>query len=128
VTAEHAVSYPTVLADPPWNLQQLGTRPRHYNLMSTEQIGALPVRRLAASDAHVWLWVTNGSIFAGRSVMEAWGFSYRSGLAWIKRHFGMGTYLRNQTEHLLLGGALPRAVRPTAASGVGVGRQGGQRP
>jgi N6-adenosine-specific RNA methylase IME4 len=61
------------------------------------------VRRLAAADAHLWLWVTNAAIFAGRAVMEAWGFSYRSCLTWIKPRYGLGPYLRNQTEHLLFG-------------------------
>ncbi len=31
------------------------------------------------------------------------GFSYRSCLTWIKPRFGLGMYLRNQTEHVLLG-------------------------
>ena len=37
------------------------------------------------------------------TVIEAWGFSYRSCLTWIKPRLGLGRYLRNQTEHLLLG-------------------------
>ncbi|MCW2538719.1 MAG: hypothetical protein JWN95_444 [Frankiales bacterium] len=57
----------------------------------------------ATDTAHLWLWVTNASLWAGHQVMEAWGFTYRSILTWIKPHFGMGQYLRTQTEHLLLG-------------------------
>jgi len=72
--------------------------------MTTAEICALPVSRLAEDDAHLWLWVTNGDIFeTGPAVMGAWGFSYRSCLTWIKPRFGLGHYLRNQTEHLLLG-------------------------
>lgn len=97
--------YRTVLADPPWDIQQQGARGanRHYRLMSLVEICALPVERLAAEDSHLWLWVTNASIHAGRQVMEAWGFSYRSCLTWIKPRLGLGQYLRNQTEHVLLG-------------------------
>lgn len=97
--------YATVLADPPWDLQQVGRRgaERHYRLLTASQIAALPVARLVAPDAHLWLWVTNAALHAGRVVLEAWGFSYRSCLTWIKPRFGMGQYLRNQTEHLLLG-------------------------
>jgi N6-adenosine-specific RNA methylase IME4 len=47
--------------------------------------------------------VTNADLFEQIQVMEAWGFSYRSCLTWIKPRFGLGNYLRNQTEHLLLG-------------------------
>jgi N6-adenosine-specific RNA methylase IME4 len=97
--------YRAILADPPWDIQQLGKRgaEMHYPVMSLERICALPVREVAASDAHLWLWVTNATIHAGRTVMESWGFSYRSCLTWIKPRLGLGQYLRNQTEHLLLG-------------------------
>jgi N6-adenosine-specific RNA methylase IME4 len=97
--------YRTILADPPWELGQVGRwgADRHYPVMSVEEICALPVTNVVADEAHLWLWVTNGTLFAGRAVMEAWGFSYRSCLTWIKPRYGLGQYLRNQTEHLLLG-------------------------
>lgn len=99
--------YVTILADPPWNIQQLGGSNKgaaaHYPVMPVRDIAALPVGRLAADNAHLWLWVTNASLFAGHAVMEAWGFTYRSILTWIKPSFGMGRYLRTQTEHLLFG-------------------------
>lgn len=97
--------YRTILADPPWGTKNLAsTAGRHYPLMSLEDICALPVEDLAEDDAHLWLWVTNGDVFeTAPAVMAAWGFSYRSCLTWIKPRFGLGPYLRNQTEHLLLG-------------------------
>jgi len=98
-------SYRTILADPPWDIQQKGHlgAERHYPLMTLEAICALRVDQLAEADAHLWLWVTNASLHAGKSVMESWGFSYRSCLTWIKPRLGLGNYLRNQTEHVLLG-------------------------
>jgi len=98
-------TYRTILADPPWNILQGGHRGAegHYPVMDVEAICELRVSRLCAADAHLWLWVTNASLHAGKQVMEAWGFSYRSCLTWIKPWFGMGVYLCNQTEHLLLG-------------------------
>jgi len=71
--------------------------------MSIDDIAALRVDRLAAPDAHLWLWVTNADWQQQIAVMTAWGFSYRSCLTWIKPRLGLGQYLRNQTEHLLLG-------------------------
>jgi N6-adenosine-specific RNA methylase IME4 len=76
---------------------------QHYSLMSVESICALRVDQLAVEDAHLWLWVTNATLHAGHHVMEAWGFSYRSCLTWIKPRFGLGNYLRNSTEHVLFG-------------------------
>ncbi|GAB3428676.1 methyltransferase-A70 family protein [Flindersiella endophytica] len=97
--------YRTLLADPPWDINQRGNKGaiRHYPLMSLDEIKALPVRSVMADDSHAWVWVTNGTIDAGREVLEAWGYQYRSILTWIKPRLGLGPYLRNQTEHVLLG-------------------------
>ena len=110
--------YRTVLTDPPWDIEQRGSwgAVRHYAVMPTEAICALRVDRLAAEDAHLWLWVTNAGLHAGRGVMEAWGFTYRSCLTWIKPRIGLGAYLRNHTEHLLLG---TRGKAPVAFRGQG---------
>lgn len=99
-TASH---YRTILADPPWDVEQKGARGavEHYPLMPLQQIAAMPVRELAAADAHLWLWVTNATLRQGYDVAEAWGFTVRSPLTWIKFRLGLGNYLRNSTEHLL---------------------------
>lgn len=71
--------------------------------MRLDDICALRVDKLAADDSHLWLWITSSNFFEAQAVMDAWGFSYRACLTWIKPRFGLGHYLRNQTEHLLLG-------------------------
>lgn len=95
----------TIMADPPWEIGQKGHYGArdHYSLLPLDQIKALPVADLAEDNAHLYLWVINGAIREGIDVMEAWGFTYRSPLTWIKPRMGLGNYLRNQTEHLLLG-------------------------
>jgi N6-adenosine-specific RNA methylase IME4 len=97
--------YRTILADPPWDIQQHGHlgASEHYPLMRLSRIKSLPVADLAADDAHLWLWVTNATLRVGYDVMEAWGFVPRSPLTWIKPRLGLGNYLRNATEHLILG-------------------------
>jgi N6-adenosine-specific RNA methylase IME4 len=97
--------YACILADPPWSTNQTGKwgATQHYPVMKLKDICALRVEQLAADDAHLWLWITNSNFFEAIRVMEAWGFSYRSCLTSIKPRFGLGAYLRNQTEHLLLG-------------------------
>jgi N6-adenosine-specific RNA methylase IME4 len=94
----------TILADPPWNTNQLDAKKgasRHYPLMTVEHIKALPVADLAETDAHLWLWVQNANLRDGYDIAEAWGFTVRSPLTWVKFRLGMGVYLRNATEHLL---------------------------
>ena len=95
--------FTTVLADPPWNVQQSGERgaQQHYDLMCVEQLKLLPVSEMTAADAHLWLWVTNATLRIGYELAEAWGFTVRSPLTWIKPRFTLGMYLRNATEHLL---------------------------
>lgn len=97
--------YGAFLADPPWDLQQRGHRGAimHYDLMTLDQIKAMPVADLAKPNSHCWLWVTNASLRYGYDVLEAWGFTPRSILTWIKPRFTLGNYLRNATEHILLG-------------------------
>jgi N6-adenosine-specific RNA methylase IME4 len=34
-------------------------------------------------------------------VLEAWGYTVRSPLTWVKPRFTLGNYLRNSTEHVL---------------------------
>jgi N6-adenosine-specific RNA methylase IME4 len=96
-------TFRTILADPPWATFQTGARGAvtHYNLMTIQQIKAMPVKALAAEDSHLWLWVTNASLRDGYDVAEAWGFTVRSPLTWIKFRLGLGKHLRNSTEHLL---------------------------
>jgi N6-adenosine-specific RNA methylase IME4 len=105
LTASGKVKYKTILADPPWDIQQMGSRGAHlhYGLMALERIKAMPIADLADEDSHLWLWVTNAALRQGYDVMEAWGFTPRSILTWCKPRFNLGNYLRNATEHLLLG-------------------------
>lgn len=95
----------TILADPPWDVGQKGHlgAQAHYRVMNLGRIKNLPVQELAQDDAHLYLWAINGALKEAIEVMEAWGFTYRSPLTWIKPRLGLGNYLRNQTEHLLLG-------------------------
>ncbi|WP_280442603.1 MT-A70 family methyltransferase [Nocardia brasiliensis] len=104
-TSREEKRYRTILADPPWDILQRGHRGAsvHYDLMSVEQIKRMPIADLAEDNAHLWLWVTNATLRHGYDVIEAWGFTPRSPLTWIKPRLGLGVYLRNMSEHLLFG-------------------------
>ena len=92
--------FATILVDPPWPLQ---SGEKHYRTMSLARIKALPVGHLAARDAHLWLWTTNALLPKAYEVAEAWGFTVRSPLTWVKFRLGLGGryQLRNATEQLL---------------------------
>lgn len=98
--------YKTILADPPWNYSNQGTRAatdNHYQTMSVDEICNLPVRELSDDVAHLHLWTTNAFLFESKKIMDAWGFEYKSVLVWIKPTMGIGNYWRVSHEFMLLG-------------------------
>jgi len=97
--------YRTIMADPPWDISQRGTygAAKHYSLLSLEQIKAMPVADFAEQDAHLWLWTYPSALRQSYDVLDAWGFTMRSVFTWVKPRLGLGKYLRNATEHVLLG-------------------------
>jgi N6-adenosine-specific RNA methylase IME4 len=72
--------------------------------MTTADICALPVADLATPDAVLFLWATAPMLPQALEVMDAWGFSYRSQMVWVKDKIGMGYYVRNRHELLLIAG------------------------
>lgn len=124
----------TILADPPWHfrartaLQMSNWTSRrdaekHYAVLGADDIAALPVKQLAAKDAHLFLCVTGPCLQQGFEVMEAWGFRYSAvAFTWIKLkrsfnanqlrvlptaesdlHVGLGLTTRKNAEFVLLG-------------------------
>lgn len=107
----------TVLADPPWRFQNKTGKvaPEHkrlnrYGTMALDAICALPVARICAEPAHLYLWVPNALLPEGLRVMAAWGFQYKSNIIWHKIRKdggpdgrGVGFYFRNTTEIILFG-------------------------
>ena len=109
--------FQTIYADPPW-MESGGGKikrgaDRHYPLMKTKDIIALPVGELAEDNCHLYLWVTNNFLKDGLDVMKAWGFRYVTTITWYKDgNAGLGQYFRGKTEHCLFGvkGILPYKI------------------
>ena len=110
-------SFATILADPPWQfVNRTGKMaPEHrrlsrYGTLPLTEIKALPVPKISASTAHLYLWVPNALLLEGLEVMAAWGFTYKTNLVWHKVRKdggpdgrGVGFYFRNTTELILFG-------------------------
>lgn len=98
--------YRTILADPPWQINQRGknsnrSAEHHYELMPLDRIKAMPVADLCEDNAHLYLWCPNGLLPEALEVVKAWGFIFRSPIYWIKPRLGLGNYIRNASEALL---------------------------
>jgi N6-adenosine-specific RNA methylase IME4 len=110
--------FKTLVIDPPWTFEIEGSRGAPYATMSHEQILALgsQVQSWTEDDGHLYLWATNAHLPAAFDLMRAWGFDYKTLLTWKKPAYKLGSYFRNQTEHVVFGvrGHLP--TRPAAWS------------
>ena len=101
--------FSTIVIDPPWDwgdegdVNQMGRAKPDYATMPVDELEKLPIDRIAADDAHLYLWVTNRSLPKAFRLMESWGFRYITCITWVKPSFGMGNYFRGQTEQLLFG-------------------------
>ena len=109
--------FATIYADPPWRFQNRTGKmaPEHqrllrYPTMTLEGIIELPIARLSAREAHLYLWVPNALLAEGLEVMRRWGFTYKTNLVWYKTRKdggpdgrGVGFYFRNVTELVLFG-------------------------
>jgi N6-adenosine-specific RNA methylase IME4 len=139
----HAGQYRVLYADPPWLERGAGKikrgADRHYPLMPTFAIAALPVSSWMADDAHAYIWVTNNFLPDGLLVMRAWGFEYVTKIDWFKGNvdddadigdgsiadaaleIGLGQYFRGCTESCLFGtrGHVPYAVLPNGKRAQG---------
>ena len=138
--------FATVVADPPWDYSRKfsgggtsGYSPvhhsrggnrgaaNHYNTMTLDQLLRLPVGEVVADQAHLWLWTTGAFIVEAHELAEAWGFSPKGVIPWIKVkkdavshvgrdqdllaavRMGMGLYVRWVAEFVLFAvkGKLP---------------------
>jgi N6-adenosine-specific RNA methylase IME4 len=115
-------SFAVIAADPPWHFKtwsetnQDRAISRHYDLMTLDDIGRLPVADLAAPDCVLLLWCVNPMLPQAIATMESWGFQYKSvGFCWAKTtrrtawswapnyHMGLGYWTRANIELCLLG-------------------------
>ena len=108
--------YSVLYCDPPWQYRvwskkgQGRTAESHYNTMPLEEICALPVGQLAAPDSALFLWVTSPHLPCAFSVIDAWGFTFKSiAFVWIKKNkkadslfWGLGHWTRANAELCLL--------------------------
>ena len=108
--------YNVILADPPWRFKLYSAKGVNkksangqYDTMTLNDLKALPVADIAAKDCCLFMWATFPMLREAFEVMDAWGFSYKSGGAWPKTTkngkdaFGTGYIFRSAAEVFLVG-------------------------
>ncbi|GAB9214364.1 MT-A70 family methyltransferase [Bradyrhizobium diazoefficiens] len=125
-------SYDLVVIDPPWPFStwsaagQSKSASKHYRIMTLADIMALPVRGLLKDHAVVLLWATGAMLAQAVAVMEAWGITYKTELAWRKVtrngkvRMGCGFWARTMHEPVLLGtvGKPSKFTLPSCFDGI----------
>ena len=112
---EAAGGYQVLYAEPAlrYQNQARGSTDKHYHGLTIEQAMALPVARLVARDAVLFVWVPWPFVVErhqAHDLMVAWGFKPRTvGFVWVKKtandleHVGNGWWTRSNTEICLIG-------------------------
>lgn len=109
--------YKIIYADPPWQYRVYSKKGKgrsaenHYHTMNIDDIRSLPVDEIADDDCILFLWITFPCLKEGISVMESWGFTYKTcGFNWVKRNkkkdtyfMGLGFWTRSNSEVCLIG-------------------------
>lgn len=99
-----------IVVDPPWTYDARAADASHraanpYACMTTDDIrgyAATWPRGFRHKDSILWLWTTNAHLPEAFSVVDAWGFQYKTMLTWTKDKMGLGNWLRGKTEHCLM--------------------------
>jgi N6-adenosine-specific RNA methylase IME4 len=109
------MKFKTIIADPPWNYEVWSDKGKertspnnHYDVMSFEDICSLRVADIADTDCTLLLWTTSPFLARAVTLVERWGFSYKSCLYWVKMsrrgvlHIGCGYHSRACVEPLII--------------------------
>ena len=81
--------YAVVVLDPPWPLARFGPQKAEdfgfdYDTMSLDEIAALPVARVLADDARVFLWTGNHHLPHAFDLLRGWDLDYNFTMVWLK--------------------------------------------
>lgn len=107
--------YNIIYADPPWQYsawEKTGDKApsNHYPTMRIDELCALPIANISATDCALFLWATYPTLPDALELIKAWGFVYRTAaFVWVKKNktqdtpfFGCGAWTRANSEICLL--------------------------
>jgi N6-adenosine-specific RNA methylase IME4 len=119
--------YGVLYADPPWRFKPYSrvtgmdrAADNHYATMTLDAIKSLDVPGIAARDSVLLLWATWPMLPQALEVMSAWGFTFKSGLPWVKPRHITGYWFWSRSELFLVGtqGRVPAPAPGTQWQGL----------
>jgi N6-adenosine-specific RNA methylase IME4 len=112
----------TLVFDPAWEYDWLSIAGRAkpgYAMQTLDQLRALDLKQWVdeRTGCHLYCWATNNFMAEACKLVGRWGFQHRTVLTWIKPPpFGLGSYFRNSTEHVIFATFGETTTRHSAAS------------
>jgi len=111
------IPYKCIVADPPWTYaNRWVTSPTrtfegrtgaaaHYPTLTLDEVKGVNISEIVDHEGSVlFLWATMPLLKDALSVMDCWGYTYKTSLCWTKtRWLGMGKWFRTNTELCLVG-------------------------
>jgi len=104
--------YRIFYADPPWKygneqhgefgVEQETVLESHYPTMTIKELSDLPINKITATDAVLFLWVTSPFLELCFPMITAWGFKYKTSMVWDKVKHNVGNYVSVRHEFLLI--------------------------
>lgn len=121
-----------IYCDPPWAYETYSAKglkkspQAHYDCMTLDELKQMrdAVLFATAPDAACVMWSTFAMLPQAMDLMRAWGFTYKTGGAWVKRSangnpsFGTGYVLRSASELFLVGTVGAPAINNRATRNV----------
>ena len=98
-----------LLADPPWKYEFAETKSRQvenqYPTACADEMAThleLPWVPPIADDCVLFMWTTGPKLQEAFTVLDGWGFTYKTHAVWDKDRMGMGYWFRSQHELLIV--------------------------
>lgn len=104
--ANEPEKFPVILADPAWeyDFSRSSNREIDNQYMPTRLEDMARLKLPAAEDCVLFMWATSPKLREALSLINSWGFEYKTSMAWVKDKIGMGYYARQKHELLLIAG------------------------
>ncbi|MEP1206069.1 MAG: MT-A70 family methyltransferase [Rhizobiaceae bacterium] len=95
----------TIIMDVPWKFDWMSEEMQAklgYETMTLDEIEDLNPQQWADDEfCHLYFWTTNNYMAEACRLIEIWGIEHKCVLTWKKSKIGLGSYFRNQTEHII---------------------------